>query len=307
MKKVIARIFGGLGNQLFIYATARALAHRTGAELVLDTQTGFRYDAYQRKFALNCFHIQFREATPIERFDSPAGRIIRNLLRRINKYLPFRYKFYLVEKVKDKRWFMPEILTIHPSGLIWIEGFWQSPRYFDDIRKQLVKELTIQTPLSLETRNLATLIQSSNSVCVHLRLVRHIVNGEERRADRNLDINHFLRCIAYMAQNLRDPKFFCFSDSPENAVLFRDIPHNITFVTHNTGDDRAFEDFYLMSLCRHFILSNSTFCWWPAWLNDLPDSIIISPPLHFWDNTDILPTHWITSDSSGCPREAYIL
>lgn len=311
MPKLITRIFGGLGNQLFIYATAKALAARTGAELVLDTKTGFRRDAYQRQFALHRFDIQYREANALEQFDFPAGKIARFMLRRANRHLPFRHRFYLTEKKHterfpkvdnflktgcSKRYFMPELMSFQPAGRTWLEGYWQSPRYFENIRETLTHELTVQGQLSPETMRVAAQIQTSDSVCVHLRLSRNIVAGKEIATGKQLDWQHYIQCMDFVAQQIENPRFFCFSDNPEAAQKLGSLPYDIVLVSHNKGDERAHEDFYLMSLCRHFILSNSTFGWWPAWLNTNPGSMVISPPVHFWDNRDILPSGWVTSD-----------
>lgn len=296
MPELIARVVGGLGNQLFIYAASNALAMRTGANLMLDTQTGFRHDVYQRRFALQCFDIQYKEANAVERFDFPAGRGLRYVFRKANSYFPFQRRFYLVEKAGEKRGFMPELMSFRPAGCTWMEGYWQSPRYFDDIRETLTRELTVQSQLSPETLRVAEQIQNANSVCVHLRLSRNIVNGKEIATDKQLDWQHYVRCMGYVAQQIEKPRFFCFSDNPDAVQKLDSLPHDIVLVSHNKGDERAYEDFYLMSLCRHFILSNSTFGWWPAWLNARSDGMVISPPLHFWDNRDILPAHWVIID-----------
>lgn len=297
MPKLIFRIAGGLGNQIFIYATAKAMALKSNADLVLDTQSGFRRDKYQRHFALQCFDVQYKEANALERFDFPAGRGLRYLIRKANQYLPWQHRFYLVEKADGKRAFMPEMISSQPTGRVWLEGYWQSPLYFEDIREVLQKELVVRKPLSSETQKVAEQIRMSNSVCIHLRLARNLANTEVKPANKQLDEHYFARSMEYIAQRLGSPRFFCFSDNPVAAAWARSLPHDIQLVSHNKGDAHAYEDFYLMSLCHHFILSNSTFGWWPAWLNIIPDNIVISPPLHFWDNQDILPSRWITFDS----------
>lgn len=296
MSKIIARVFGGLGNQLFIYATARALAERTGAELVLDTRSGFRRDAYERRFALQCFDIQYEEARWFERFDFPAGRGIRFFTRHFNYLLPFSRRFYVREHRHYKRFFMEELASFQPAPRTWFEGYWQSPAYFEEIRPILTQELRVKSPLSGETRRLAEVIQETNSVCVHLRMLRHFLQGVENIADKKMDFKHYLDSMEHIAQRVENPHFVCFSDNPEVVKSLLQSPYNISFVGHNKGDAQAYQDFHLMSLCRHFILSNSTFAWWPAWLSQHPDSIAISPPLHYWDNRDILPSHWLTSD-----------
>lgn len=296
MPKIIPRIVGGLGNQLFIYAAAKALALRTGAELVLDTQTGFRCDLYRRQFALHCFDIQYKEASATERFDFPGGRGVRYFFRKANRYLPFQHRFYLTENAGQKRSFMPELMSFQPATRTWLEGYWQSPHYFEEIRETLKKELTVKSPLSPKTLRVVEQIQFTNSVCVHLRLSRNIVDGKEVAAGKQLDWQHYIRCIDFVAQQIENPRFFCFSDNPDAAQKLASLPYDMVLVSHNKGDERAHEDFHLMSLCRHFVLSNSTFGWWPAWLNEQPGGVVAAPALRFWDNRDILPAHWTAVD-----------
>lgn len=81
MSKLIARIKGGLGNQLFCYAEARRLALVNNAELVIDDVTGFVRDRqYRRQYALARFHIPARKATPAERME-PFERYRRGLAK----------------------------------------------------------------------------------------------------------------------------------------------------------------------------------------------------------------------------------
>jgi len=296
MAKIIARVFGGLGNQLFIYATARAMAERTGAELVLDTRTGFQGDAYERQFALHHFNANYREATALERFDFPTGRGWRYVFRRGNEILPFKNRFYLTDLLANEWFFMPEMLAYCPSSVVWLEGYWQSPRYFEDARTILDKELRIKSPLSVQTLRLAEHLQKPNSICIHLRMLRNVIKGVEALKVSETNMKYYQRSMDYIAERLENPQFFCFSDNPEISNSLLQTPYNLTFVKHNKSDEHAYEDFYLMTLCRHFILSNSTFGWWAAWMGQANKSMVMSPPLHRWDNRDILPQGWKTTD-----------
>ncbi len=193
-------------------------------------------------------------------------------------------------------------MSYNPRVRVWMEGYWQSASYFKDIRKSLIRDLRVTSPLSDETVALAETIRNANSICVHLRMLRHFLKGVELMSDRKLGAQHYLKSMKYLAQRVDNPLFVCFSDAPhEVKSQLSSSPFDIIFVTHNKGDDRAHEDFYLMSQCRHFILSNSTFGWWPAWLCDNKDKIVIAPPTQFWDNRDILPDSWLRYDQIKKP------
>ena len=295
-RRVIARLFGGLGNQLFIYAAARSLAEKYNAALFLDTRSGFASDLYERQIALQHFKTKYREVSDAWGFKMPLGREIRYLSRNINRIIPYPARFHLSDFWESPKRYIRELDQNLISPVIWMEGYWQSPAYFESIRPVLVQEIKVQTPVSQQTDRLGYEISINNSVCIHLRMLRNFIKGVEQSTQNNLDIDYYLKSMDFIAQQVENPHFYCFSDNPEVLKSIIKTTHKVTMVVHNAGDQLAHEDFYLMSKCRHFILSNSTFGWWPAWLSEYPDKIVISPPLNYWDNLDILPNDWFTSD-----------
>ena len=128
---VIARVLGGLGNQLFIYAATRRLALTNNVPLKLDIISGFKWDSdFKRKYLLHQFNIQAEIASQWDSFVSPCGRIRRNFLRRINKTVSFKNRFYITEESKE---FDTRILQLKVRNRVYLEGYWQSEKYFKDI------------------------------------------------------------------------------------------------------------------------------------------------------------------------------
>jgi hypothetical protein len=295
-KRVIARLFGGLGNQLFIYAAARALAERTQSQLFLDTRSGFAGDWYERQFALHHFDIQYKEAVGAWRFDLPLGRELRYLSRHFNRWTPHPLRFHWSDFWEEPKRYLNDFTQTSTPPVVWMEGYWQAPAYFDAIRPILVRELRVKTPLSRTSVQLGEQIQNTNSICMHLRMLRNHIKGVQMSTRNEMDIQHYLKSMDYLAERIENAHFYCFSDNPDVMESIVKSPHQVTFVTHNRGDILAHEDFCLMSKCHHFILSNSTFGWWPAWLSEHTMTKVITPPLNYWDNVNILPENWLYSD-----------
>ena len=165
-KKVIARIRGGLGNQLFCYAAARRLALVNGAELVIDNVTGFSRDRdYRRQYALTHFAIPARLATPAERLE-PFERYRRGLAKWRSRSRPFTKRRYLVQKGRD---FDQRMLNLRIEGNVYLDGLWQGEGYFKDVAKVIRGDLRIIPPQDAESCRIADEIQSALSVAVHLR------------------------------------------------------------------------------------------------------------------------------------------
>ena len=164
--KIIPRIFGGLGNQLFCYAAAHRLALANHAELVLDDVSGFAYDAvYQRHYQLDHFNIHCRKATAAELLE-PFSRVRRTLKRRWNQRLPFAQRACLVQACMD---FDPCLLHFKPKGTVYLEGYWQSEDYFKDVADTLRQDLQLTPPTDADNLAIAARIGDCTAVAVHVR------------------------------------------------------------------------------------------------------------------------------------------
>lgn len=296
MRKVIARIKGGLGNQLFIYAAARRLALENDAELVIDDVTGFYYDSrYNRHYQLDHFDIACRKANSTERLE-PFSRIRRNLLRRWSQRLPFEQRPYLVQEGID---FDPRLLDLRPTQRLYLEGYWQGEGYFKDVQARIRQELRIIPPTDAANLVCAETIRQHPAVAVHVRFFDEPASAESTEIS-NAPGDYYQRAIQTMEAQVSNAHYFLFSDRPEAARSRIPLPDNrITLVHHNQGDENAHADLWLMTQCEHFIIANSTFSWWGAWLADHPEKIVIAPGFEkregkmSWGFKGLLPEEWI--------------
>jgi hypothetical protein len=291
-KKVVVRIFGGLGNQLFAYAAARRLALTTRSELIIDDVSGFAHDhEYQRHYQLDHFNIPCRKATSAERLE-PGARARRFLKRKINQLLPIGLRSYVQQKGMD---FDARLLDLIPRGALYLEGYWQSEDYFKDIEPALREELRIKPPTDAQNLEMSSRIRACTAVAVHVRFFD--MPGE--LGVTNAPGDYYARAVAKMEELVPGAHYFVFSDQPDSARPCIPLSDDrITCVSHNRGDEQAYADLWLMTQCQHFIIANSTFSWWGAWLSISPLKQVIAPGYKrltgkaWWGFEGLLPKKW---------------
>jgi hypothetical protein len=293
---VIVRLAGGLGNQLFEYAAGRSLAIRNNVPLKLDNISGFQRDSYRRSYSLEPFSIKEDFALPEDCFLGQSGRVRRWMLRRYDRGRPFEKCSYIHEEFPN---FDSRLLKLKVTRKIYLEGCWQSELYFKDIEGIIRKEFQFKQPHERINIEMAKKIQDRESICVHVRRLHGTPNMQgvvpldsKDPISYYVDMTYYKKAICSLLERVKNPHFFVFSDYPEWAKENISFDYAVTFVCHN-GNNNAYEDLRLMSLCKYFIIANSTFSWWGAWLSDFADKIIFAPSVGFNNTVDLIPESWV--------------
>jgi hypothetical protein len=294
--RLIARVNGGLGNQLFQYASARGLAERWGVPLAIDHLSGFAYDFYKRRYMLDRYDVRCELIEPGSAYLSNWRRLVRKVEVRLNQARPLERRSYVLEQGMA---FEPRMLELRPSRPIYLEGYWQHEAYFENVSASLRRELVQLTPHDARNLELAERIRSVESpICLHVRRLHGVPAGQDAKPLTELSDWHHLegsyhqRAIEAMARRVSNPHFFVFADYPDWAREHVRASHPLEFVTHN-GPDQDYEDFWLMRQCRHFIIANSTFSWWAAWLAESRDKIVIAPKDAIGKMIQGVPDTWL--------------
>ena len=255
---IFVKLYGGLGNQLFQYALGRNLSEINNTRLKLDVSdlvnitpvgTGTKRD-YRLKF----FNITGDIATPEElRYfkDRP-----KNLRYFYSKLKPYYKRPVIVEKTFS---FDDNILKVKDGSYLY--GYWQSEKYFLYVQDILRHELTLKDGLSDNAKQIGDTILNSISVSLHIRRGDYLIKYYNDY--HLLGINYYSKAISYIKNACKNVKVFVFSDDLDWARKNLENMTDIIFVCSNED----FEDLYLMSLCQHNIIANSSFSWWGAWLN----------------------------------------
>jgi hypothetical protein len=283
METVTARLFGGLGNQLFQYAVGKAVAEYNKCGLVLDTRETNAKGSHW-KFALSHFNIQ---ATIGDETNLPPMRsksIPYNLWRYFGKNPKF---------IREAHLGYNEVINVLGSNT-YLHGYFQSEKYFSGIADELRQDLTLSTLPSDKNRQWLDIIDKSNSISLHVRRGDYLASGD---AYAVCNQDYYTQAIQYITDHIdNDPTIFVFSDDPTWAKDNIQTGYKTHFSDHNDGS-KHYEDLRLISHCKHNITANSTFSWWGSWLNQNPDKIVVAPKDWFgkekMHNPDITPDSWV--------------
>jgi hypothetical protein len=285
---IISKLRGGLGNQLFQYALGQHLATLNQTELKLDTtllETSHTWTP--RTYGLDAFNIRATIATT-EEIKQTVGTS-NYLLQRLNHYLGLPISRYYHQEPHFH--FHPPTLLLLDG--IYLDGYWQSEKYFTNIAPTIREQLTPQKPFSTSYQNLHHKIHQCEAISIHVRRGDYTNYSKSNHYLQPCDVMYYTKALKYLVPNLSLPTFFVFSDDIAWVKYYLHLPYPTHFVEGNT----PIEDLLLMASCKHHIIANSTFSWWGAWLNPSPDKIVIAPQKWFsterFNTQDLLPAAWI--------------
>lgn len=282
---VIARLAGGLGNQLFMYAFNRAMAQRNGVPLKLDVVGGFVRDrTYQRTHLLDLILPPALTASAWESRHFPLGRKLRKLDRKLNALLPLERRYYVEERTMS---FDPEIRNLKVVRPTVFNGYWQAPQYFDDMQPAMAELIRVPEQLTAPlAEEMAALLAAENPVCLAIRRYEEVPKPKHHI----LQLDYFQQAMDRMESLVDNPHYFVFAQNMDWARQHIKSRHPVTFARKKDLHAGVIQDLHLMTLCRHFILSNSSLHWWAAWL--APSAGTVIAPARGWPNGDLLPPHW---------------
>ena len=278
---IITKIKGGLGNQLFQYATGRAVASHHKLPLKLDL-TWFETHQLHNGYRLDQLAIEADIAIKNEITNMKGGNNV--LFSALRKAGVLRRKSYFKEKHSS---YFDE--SIFKKNSIYLEGYWQNELYFAKIRDLLLRELSPISPMNDVGCAYLNRIKKCNSVSIHVRRGDYL-NFKNIAV---LDVDYYVTAVEHIRKNVEKPNFFIFSDDLEwckNSLGFLD---NCIYVDRTQTE---IEDLKLMSFCRHNIIANSSFSWWGAWLNQNPNKIVIAPKgwlLNDTSSSNVILSDWV--------------
>lgn len=288
---------GRCGNQMFRYATSRALEEIYGEGMTFNffkiekrSVSDKTWNNDLHYFNIKNYIAESSDKRLIYLYGNTSQKIVYSIYRLLCK-LPYKSRpsFYKrQEKLQPILNYFGIYDMIHGYYPLkkskqknqFIDGLYEDERFFSNIRNELLHELSTKASIRPENRELLQQITSSESVCVSFR--RGDFLEKSNRSLRDIcDMNYYKKAIAIMKEKIPNVHFFFFSDDIEW------VKENCDFGVvsfYESGQDDIGEKMRLMSSCKHFIMSNSTFCWWAQYLSQNNDKIVISPD--HWFNMD---------------------
>ncbi|MGE3825018.1 MAG: alpha-1,2-fucosyltransferase [Bacteroidia bacterium] len=296
---IIVRLEGGLGNQMFQYALGRHLSIINKTELKFDLSSYeeklFNNGAKCRGYNLDIFDLNIKiasadEIQKVKASEIPFFETLKYKFQRL-KTIPY---FRKTELFESKLFFFDSnILKAGKNS--YLTGYWQSPKYFDSIRKNLLEDFKFKELPSKKDYDFIDAIIKQESVSIHIRRGDYVTNPETYKLHGVCTIDYYKQAIEHICKNVENPFFYIFSDDIDWAKENIKPEENVTYVK-GTPSDKDYFEMHLMSLCKHNIIANSSFSWWAAWLNSNSQKIIIAPQK--WMNmpdlnvNDLLPEIW---------------
>ncbi len=294
---IIAKISEGLGNQFFMYANAYAISKKFDYNLCLDLYSGY-YKNNIRSFMLNNFNITSNMAPS----DWIFSNGYRNLIKKIKikcEFLKKKKSFLFEPKDKNKLTKFSSIKLNNFDNKIYIDGNFESEKYFLDYRNDLLNQFSFKKDMS--NNKYLDIIRKHNVVSISVRQNRYSERMNNKFDQYSISksqdfvtktVDYIYQSIKFIKSKVHNPKFLLWSN--DFTGLEKYFPTN-EFLYVINPEDKILNDFYLLTQCKYFIVGPSTFSWWGAWLSNNENKICIRPKnINPSNNLDFWPESWIS-------------
>lgn len=298
MNRIYVRMSGRLGNQLFRYAAARYIQETQGGSLYLDFSPVYK-EAREKpeelgfENSLKYFNIKEHQLGSATVLDLDKGNFVQKIKFVISMMIlrsggGGSGLFNWLNKRNSKSGLYitiggPAYCAIQKSSAKdkFVYGRFEDVRYFDKIRNQLLDEIQPVEAELIENKLLYDVLKSdAETVCISIRRGDYISNAEVEKKLNICSKEYFEKAVNCIKEKVKNPVFVVFSDDVEWCR------NNIDFIGKNScyfesGKDAVWEKLRMMYMCKHFIISNSTFSWWAQYLSRNEDKIVVSPKYWF--------------------------
>lgn len=268
---ITSQLMGGMGNQMFQYALGITLSEQFKIPFSIDlsylNRRDFGHLFVYRNYDLDIFDI------------NPSFEVEVDLV--------------IEEKQFNFDSNLNQLISSNIDKNILLVGQWQSPLYFNEelVRNHFQFKDKVEKS-DIYTFNLLNRIKNSESVMINVRRSDYL-NGDFHGV---YGLDYINKAVSIIKESVSNPEFFIFSDDIEWCQENINLP-NMTIVSHRYKGNKFSYYLQLMMNCKHFIIPNSTFAWWAAWLNPNTDKLVVAPKRWFnrdeINTGDLIPNNWI--------------
>ena len=296
---IIVKVMGGLGNQMFQIAFAKMLSKESNEELYIDRSIYKKYKI--RNFSISNLEIgktlKYVEEIRIPFFTSIKLKITQGTYRLYQKLFRTVTKGDIIgNKIFDRlskkglyynfdRYYYDSLLS--KNKLKSVYGYFQSEKYFEKFKDEIIKDFKVRIDPKESELDLLKEINECNSVGVSLRV------GDDYLKSSHLNVcskDYYYRGMDYIYNKNKDAVFYIFSDDVDRVKKNFKFKYPVKYI-EGFND---YESLRLLYTCKHFVISNSSFSWWGAYLSNNNDKLIIAPD-RWYNNSSKLPAIYYDS------------
>ena len=308
LKKIILRLSNEMGNQMFMYASAYSISKKLNRKLYIDDETAFLSKKNISKYGLNHFNISSEIAPDYLKFKNFNGYLKRKFLIKTD-FLRKKKKFLIENKNINKiTYFNFNFLNSSFDYNLHLEGHYESEKYFLDFKNKIKDEFAFNDIKKIKENPYYKELNKCNSVAICLRQNRfsegvkknNKINNLKSNNFTNEQINYINKSIELVRSKVQNPKFFLWSNDLTNLPQDQfNFDFNIIDLSKiDNSYDKRIISLFLLSSCKHFIVTTSAFNWWGAWLSNNYNKLIFRPSEKFFsefriNNKDFWPSDWI--------------
>ncbi len=300
-KKLCVEISENLGNQMFMYAHAYALSKRLGRELYIDNESAYLRTKSVGSYKLDSLNISAKIIKKKFKFLSIIQYLKKKYILKLD-YFKKNKIFYEEKRCKNKKTHYDEDhnLKRNKNSLIYVKGHFETEKYFINYKKLIYREFIIKKCEQYHNSYFYKYIVNNNVVAITIRQNRF--NERNYSQTKNLllkkqsvfflkkQIKYVKNAINYFKSKVKNPKFLIWSNDLHNLDKY--FNNDFIFVK-NSNKNKDLTDLYLLTKCKYFIVSPSTFSWWGAWLSRRKGKICVRPKnLNVSNNKDFWPKDW---------------
>ena len=307
--KLILRLSNEIGNQMFMYASAYSISKKLDRKLFIDNETAYQLKKNISRYGLNNFKITNEIAPNNYKFLGTPGYLKRKILKRIDFFKTSKNFFTEYKDNYKLTDYNREIFTKKFSSTIYLEGYFETQKYFIDIKDEIINEFNFKDSEKYKKSPFYTQLNQENSVAICIRQNRFAEGVGKKNNAKNLtksvnfskeQITYINKSIKFFKDKINNPIFYLWSNDfreLDNSLFTEKINKIIHSENIDTNIDKRGLDLFLLTQCRNHIVIPSSFNWWGAWLSQKKDKTILRPSNSFFsvfkvNNRDFWPETW---------------